>query len=229
MSASLISNILAACVLAAGYMLPEPYRQYCIDTGSFALAGGVTNWLAVYMLFEKVPLLYGSGVIPQRFEEFRGGIRHLILTEFFTQEHIVRFLAQAKAGGGNLSDMADSLDFDKIFKGLVETIMQSSFGGLLAMAGGAAALEPLKEPIKARLKSMLDEGMATTGPGDAGQVIAAKLQDNIAAIVDARLAELTPQMVKTIVEDMIRKHLGWLVVWGAVFGGLIGLIVSIVD
>jgi hypothetical protein len=25
---------------------------------------------------------------------------------------------------------------------------------------------------------------------------------------------------------MIRKHLGWLVVWGGVFGGIIGLAVS---
>ena len=43
-------------------------------------------------------------------------------------------------------------------------------------------------------------------------------------IIDARLAELTPQKVKEIVEEMIRKHLGWLVLWGGVFGGLIGLI-----
>jgi hypothetical protein len=26
---------------------------------------------------------------------------------------------------------------------------------------------------------------------------------------------------------MIRKHLGWLVVWGGVFGGLIGFLVSV--
>lgn len=30
--------------------------------------------------------------------------------------------------------------------------------------------------------------------------------------------------VKELVEDMIRTHLGWLVVWGNLFGGLIGLI-----
>ena len=27
---------------------------------------------------------------------------------------------------------------------------------------------------------------------------------------------------------MIRKHLGWLVVWGCAFGGLIGLCVTII-
>jgi predicted alpha/beta superfamily hydrolase len=31
-------------------------------------------------------------------------------------------------------------------------------------------------------------------------------------------------MVKELVEEMIRTHLGWLIVWGNLFGGLIGLI-----
>lgn len=39
--------------------------------GLFGLAGGVTNWVAVYMLFEKVPYLFGSGVIPVRYVEIR--------------------------------------------------------------------------------------------------------------------------------------------------------------
>ena len=52
--------------------------------------------------------------------------------------------------------------------------------------------------------------------------------DKVDAIVMQRLNELTPEMVKTIVQDMIHKHLGWLVVWGGVFGGFIGLIFSVV-
>ncbi|MBT3504282.1 MAG: DUF445 domain-containing protein, partial [Piscirickettsiaceae bacterium] len=45
-------------------------------------------------------------------------------------------------------------------------------------------------------------------------------------VVNARLDELTPQMVKDIIQTMIRQHLGWLVVWGGVFGGLIGLLTT---
>ncbi|MDW2334446.1 DUF445 domain-containing protein, partial [Vibrio sp. 1069] len=30
--------------------------------------------------------------------------------------------------------------------------------------------------------------------------------------------------VKEMVQRMIKEHLGWLVVWGGVFGGLIGVI-----
>ena len=30
--------------------------------------------------------------------------------------------------------------------------------------------------------------------------------------------------VKILMEEVIRKHLGWLVVWGNVFGGMIGMV-----
>jgi len=34
--------------------------------------------------------------------------------------------------------------------------------------------------------------------------------------------------VKNIIQRMIKEHLGWLVVWGGVFGGLIGLGFSLI-
>ena len=54
------------------------------------------------------------------------------------------------------------------------------------------------------------------------------LQVKVANIIDARLAELTPQMVKEMVQTMIKTHLGWLVVWGGVFGGLFGLVAGLI-
>ena len=55
------------------------------------------------------------------------------------------------------------------------------------------------------------------------------LTHQVEQIIDNRLQELTPEKVKDIVQNMIRKHLGWLVVWGGVFGGVIGLGVSIAE
>ena len=71
--------------------LPSDWSKLLQLTGLFALSGGVTNWLAVHMLFEKIPFIYGSGVIPSRFEDFKLGIKELIVNEFFTREQIDRF------------------------------------------------------------------------------------------------------------------------------------------
>jgi hypothetical protein len=53
------------------------------------------------------------------------------------------------------------------------------------------------------------------GSGDLG--------NTIETIVTARLQELTPLMVKEMLHNLMREHLGWLVVWGGGFGGLIGV------
>ena len=73
MNKNIITNLVALVVTILGYYSPI-HSNVIFMTGLFALSGGVTNWLAIYMLFEKVPFLYGSGVIPNRFEDFKLGI-----------------------------------------------------------------------------------------------------------------------------------------------------------
>ena len=97
------------------------------------------------------------------------------------------------------------------------------------MFGGRKALEPLKEPIIEKLKSVISELASKQNTGESGSDLTAGLISQIEKIIDNRLAELTPQMVKTIIEDMIRKHLGWLVVWGGVFGGSIGIVANLLE
>jgi hypothetical protein len=38
----------------------------------------------------------------------------------------------------------------------------------------------------------------------------------IETVIDKRLNELTPQLVKEMVQKIIKVHLGWLVVWGGI-------------
>ena len=42
------------------------------------------------------------------------------------------------------------------------------------------------------------------------------------------LQELTAERVKKLIEVVMRVHLGWLVVWGNIFGGVIGLVSELV-
>lgn len=53
----------------------NPAVEYGLAFGLFGFAGGVTNWLAVTMLFDKIPLLIGSGVIPRHFISIRAAVK----------------------------------------------------------------------------------------------------------------------------------------------------------
>jgi uncharacterized membrane-anchored protein YjiN (DUF445 family) len=222
---SSVTNLLSLALWGAGYLLPGTAGEIVRSTGAFAVSGAVTNWLAIHMLFERVPGLYGSGVIPLRFEEFKAGIKQLIVQEFFSREHIERFFAQQ--GAATVEGIDARIDYDRVFEHLTDAIVESPMGGMLNMLGGRKALAPLKEPVVAKLKGVVAELVA--GGADGGEDLTAALVVQVEGIIDRRLAELTPAKVKQIVEDMIRHHLGWLVVWGGVFGGLLGLVAALLE
>lgn len=213
--------------MVAGHLLTN---QLVFGIGLFAFSGAITNWLAIHMLFEKVPGLYGSGVIPARFEDFKAAIRQMMMEQFFTQENIDRFMEQ-EAGGEIetvLAPVIEKVDLSPAFDKLVIVIMESSFGGMLGMFGGQDALMPLRDPFILNMKESLvemthSEGFQQLIKDELGHsTINEDISEKIALIIEKRLNELTPKMVKEIVQQMIKQHLGWLVVWGGVFGGLIG-------
>ena len=222
---SLTTNLVALAIICASYLSPK-YNEIIYLTGLFALSGGITNWLAIHMLFEKVPFFYGSGVIPSRFEEFKLGIKQLVMTEFFTPQNINVFIEQQTEALS--TDISKMIDFERVFDGLVEAIESSSMGSMLAMLGGRKALQPLKEPITLKLQEIIvemkEEKILETGEKN----LTSWLLTQVEQIIDQRLDELTPVQVKNIIQEMIRQHLGWLVVWGGVVGGFIGFAVSIV-
>ena len=183
------------------------------------------------MLFEKVPLLYGSGVIPNRFEEFKISIKELMMQQFFTVENVEQFIEKEEQQGSkvlNLDPLLKAVDYEKVYEGLVTSIMESSFGAMLQMMGGEEALVPLKEPFTARMRNTLTEMVESDRfktalhQGLNAHKIGEDIINKIETVIDKRLDELTPQLVKEMVQDIIRIHLGWLVVWGGVFGGLMG-------
>lgn len=234
MNKSLVTNFIALISTLLGFIL-DNHLVYTI--GLFALSGAITNWLAVHMLFEKVPLLYGSGVIPARFEDFKLAIRQLMMEQFFTKENIDRFLSTGSGAASSidLTSVIDKVDLTPAFNNLVTVIEDSSFAPMLAMVGGSEALQPMKEPFIAKMKVSIQE---ISQSEQFTNLLREKLeqpdmienlQEKVSDIIEKRLNELTPQLVKEIIQTMIRKHLGWLVVWGGVFGGVIGLIAALTN
>lgn len=264
----LTPNLLAAALIVLSFALPAPWQALVLSTGLFALSGALTNWLAVHMLFERVPGLYGSGVITLHFEEFKAGILRMVHEELFSKDKVERLLAakssagpagevktevktevKAEVTGGDTGDaqpgqenlgsvidlepMLTAIDLDAAYDQLVATIAESSFGSMLAMVGGEAALQPMREPFKARMHGFLADAakspriQAAIGEQLSKAASSERFVNRLDQLLRARLDEMTPEMVRDIMQRMIREHLGWLVIWGGVFGGLIGLVAGL--
>ena len=227
---SFITNLTAFILIGLSFVLIE-FKSALLFTGLFALSGALTNQLAIHMLFEKVPFLYGSGVIPLRFEAFKEAIKNLMMNEFFTSKQLENFL-QREEKKINLEPIIEETDFSPAFDALSKTVMESSFGGMLGMFGGESALDALREPFSKKMKTAV---IAIVKSESFNQTLNKHLKESsinddimnsIESVIDSRLDELTPQLVKEIIQKLIKEHLTWLVVWGGIFGGLIGLISS---
>ena len=229
---SFLTNLIAFGVYLLGFFIPWGAVQVKA-VGSYALSGAITNWLAIYMLFERVPGLYGSGIIPLKFEEFKRGIYSMIMTEFFNKENLSRFLGNGAGPKVNANAVLAAVDRDVIFEKLMGAIQSSSFGPMLVMIGGIEGIKKmLRQPFDEKINEALHEIVGSPKFSEAMQnVFIANLSGEglitkVELIVRSRIDELTPQAVKEIIQAMIRSHLGWLVVWGGVFGALIGLVAS---
>jgi len=228
---SFITNITAVILISLSYISESEFSSLLFYTGMFALSGALTNQLAIHMLFEKVPFLYGSGVIPSRFEAFKESIKNLMMSQFFTQEQLDNFFKNEEKKI-ELAPIIEETDFSPAFDALSRTVMESSFGGMLGMFGGESALDALREPFSFKMKNAVVKIVNSEAFNKTLQnhmqnsSLSSDMIDSIEDVIDARLDELTPLMVKEMVQKLIKEHLSWLVVWGGVFGGLIGLISS---
>jgi len=232
MSKSFITDLLSILLIGPSFIVPTPYHNHVLFTGLFAFSGAVTNQLAIHMLFEKVPFLYGSGVIEKNFETFKESIRVMIMKQFFTKEQLGDFFAKEEQKI-DLTPLVEGADFSPAFDALSKTVMESKFGGAISMFGGEEALDGLRDPFSRKLKSAVSSIVSSSAfkaQLDHHIQNSALSEDMIASVeglITKRLDELTPKMVKELVQELIKEHLGWLVVWGGVFGGLIGFMSSL--
>jgi hypothetical protein len=152
------------------------------------------------------------------------------MEQFFSPDNIESFV-QSQERTINLAPVIEETDFTPAYDALVVSVMESPLGGMLGMFGGEALIAKLKEPFLTKIKlstieiSQSDSFMsALNAHMHEGS---STLTQTIGEIVELRLAELTPLMVKEMLYGLMKEHLGWLVVWGGVFGAAIGLVSSL--
>ena len=221
MNKSILTNIVALLITLIGIINPFE-NSLLLMIGLFSLSGGITNWIAIHMLFEKVPFVYGSGIIPKNFLIFKQAIKDLVLKEFFSRNNVEVFTS--KISEEAIISISKNINYNNIFEGLTESIESSQLGGMLSMVGGKKALEPLRKPIIIKLETLFKSIIENEKHSNFGDEIVDNVYVRIEKLIDDRLNELSPQDVKKIIQNLIDKHLGWLVIWGGVFGGFIGII-----
>lgn len=220
--------------------------SFLIAFGLFGFSGGVTNALAVKMLFDKIPLLYGSGIIPERFLEIRAAIKSMLMRAFFEPSFVERtindklpLLLDSLDIQGRMESFAKSSTFDTMMEGAVEELLANPNAGMMLKMAGKENILNMGKPMAVNMLTnlapkmqqfMMGEGGEGNGNGGDGKspVDVAIIIKHIDEMMEARLLHLTPSIIKTLMEGVIRDHLVWLVVWGNIFGGMIGLVAAII-
>lgn len=227
MNVATATDITVALLSIGSFFLPFEYASLIQMSLLFALSGALTNHLAIHMLFYRVPLLYGSGIIALKFDAIKTELKSLMMREFFSETALMQF-AKLQEQHLDLADIVQNSDLSVAFDALKQTVMESSFGSVIGMFGGEKAIEGLRESFTQKLRAALiyfvqDETFldAVNAHLEASTKASTSM---IEQIIDERMADIAMEDVRTMLYTLMHKYLQWLVVWGAVFGLLIGLV-----
>ena len=249
-----VSNVVSTGVLALGLLWEAgQVKALILSAGLFAFSGGMTNWLAVKMLFDKIPGLIGSGVIPARFREIRRKVKDLILEHFFEEEYLRKFFSEhqkdvdwnryIKTFSEGRSPVTAFVEkqwekltgadvIQPIIDKQIDSLADSSVGGFLMIVGLDNVRPAVNRFVSAFVASMQEKVLAAAAKAassdfdfeiDEERVIE-DIRAQVEPLLEMKLQELQADEVKRMMEDVIRDHLGWLIVWGNVFGGALGIL-----
>lgn len=252
MNKGIVSNSISASLLGLGLILPRgSLQELVLATGLLSFTGGITNALGVKILFDKIPALPGSGVIPARFREFRSKLKQLFLERFLSEREMRQFFARhssdfrlqdyIKESEGRPGLFASLVEkrWDKlsspetlqpIVDGQMEELLNSSVGGILMMVGIDTVKPAVNQFVSSLLSSLKGKVVELCSKIDSDELeltidegkMISELHAKIHLLTEEKLEELDPGSVKQLMEDVVRGHLGWLVVWGNILGALIG-------
>jgi hypothetical protein len=236
-----ISNICTFCLFLFALLLRtggvNTFNEYLLAMGLFGFAGGITNWLAIKMLFDIVKIgpymLAGSGVIPRQFKQIRLVVKNTIMKTFFDEEYLGRYLRERS------KSLLDSVDLPAKIEAMLSkpgmdatlttklTEMAARPEGMMlntmaGMFGGVPGMVPVIKPMLLSFGKEMSIIM-TENFDPLEYVSVGRVRDEINSLMEEKLQVLTPSMVKALMEEVIRSHLGWLIVWGNVFGAFIGV------
>jgi hypothetical protein len=189
--------------------------KYVLSFGLFSFAGGITNWLAIKMLFDKIPLLYGSGVIPRQFKAIRETIKTTIMNTFFDSNYLETYLNDRAKGfladvdvGSRIKKGMELPSFEVKLVAKLQELSEKPDGMLLqTMAGMFGGIEPLVPFVKPLIIGLADEfANSLVENFDIKDYISVdKIRGELDSLMTKKLELLTPEIVKVLIEDVIKE------------------------
>ncbi|XP_064394866.1 uncharacterized protein LOC135342101 isoform X2 [Halichondria panicea] len=203
--------------------------------GVFGFLGGVTNWIAVEMLFRSIPYVIGTGIIAKGYKEIRQTIVNVVVNTLFDPIGIRQYFSSKKKGmrpmlhlETHFASLLDSEVANRIVEMKIDAALKRPEGFILSMMG--VDLSELKKTLSRHIRSFITE----ISPTIVDKMEVSGLQDGVGLqaevekILEERVSELSSVKVNQLIAVMIRKHLSWLIVWGNVLGALVGLVAEVI-
>lgn len=197
--------------------------------GLFGLTGGVTNWLGIKLIFNRIPGLFFSGAISKHFVTAKKLMASFILDAFFSPSQVKKYVNDktrnyltAEQIDYQLERLLNSSSVEEIINDQLDILMGTQEGMRLQMLGVTKAkLFPLVKPHLLNLKPCIVP-LLLSSVESLELLNADHLREQIVDLILTRTHELSAQQVRLLVKDVIYLHLSWIVFWGSVLGAIVG-------
>lgn len=203
--------------------------EVLMAAGLFGFTGGVTNWVGLKLIFNRIPGLFFSGAISKNFVTARKLMANFILEEFFSPSQVRTYVKDKKSSylkaehiDNQLEKLLDSRRAENMIHEQLDVLMGTPEGLRLRMLGVTKAkLAPLVKPQLLKFKTQIVP-LVLSSMESVDLLNADHLREQIVDLISSRTHELSAQQVKQLVEDAVYRHLSWIVFWGSVLGAFVG-------
>ena len=212
------------------------YSSYSPHTGRFFLAAGLYGLAGAFSNYVAVRFLLHNVFIARNEQQFKRAIRSIVMNLFFDRETIeaelvdhVRKVLGTFSLKKNLQSVFESDDFDGAIDKKLYQFAAGPDGMMLAMLGiPATSLKPLVTPIILGLATDLSPILEDVFTPE-NVITADRLADALHNVVTDRIQALTLADVRAVLKGVLFPHVAAMVLWGSLFGCLIGVATEIVQ
>jgi len=244
-----LSNFATFLVMVTGVALTLVFERQSTDSeavdikvniaklirafGLFGFSGGMTNWLAIRMMFDKIPFLIGSGILLKHFIEIRENVKKTTMETYFDAGHITSYVQQktemilsALQLEESIRDIIRSPEVQQLIEDKIDDMYETPEGMVLGMMVNKTKMKgsimPSIENIGGDIVPLVSQMIRSSE-----HLTEDNLREKIDEMITSKLVEMSPDIVIGVVKDMVETELGWVIIWGNIFGGLLGIILEI--